>query len=236
MSNFKVIFGIDKDEVKKNCVLLPLLTKNILNNFSGLEFLRGKLYACAQEKNFTVIHTGLGPTLLGDAVLYLADTQAENVILFGSCGLVKETDDLSIASLVVPRKAFNKESFSHTLLEDDCSSKASYPDKGLLEKLAQIKNCGIKKVDCATVGSLKLEEERIEDFVEKRIEVVDMECSAFFNACRYIKRRAAALLYVTDILKVRPFYKKLDTKIKSTLSSSINHGVNILCKLIETLD
>jgi purine-nucleoside phosphorylase len=205
---------------------MPLLTKNILNALGVKNFSRGKLYGTGNSKSFTVIHTGVGPTLLGDAVLYLEDTPCRNIILFGSCGLVREVKDLNIGGLVAPFESYSLESFSDMLHGNKDGWKIFEPDAILLKKLLEIDK--IKKVKCVTIGSLKLEEDYIDIFKEKGIEVADMECSALFSAAEHIKRSAIALFYITDIINKKPFYLDLNPKDRSAVSSSIKSAINIL--------
>lgn len=58
------------------------------------------------------------------------------------------------------------------------------------------------------MSSLKLEEDRHEWLIQQGVDVVDMECSAFFSAAQYAHLSALAVFYVTDIIKDRPFYKE----------------------------
>ncbi|MFC1623952.1 hypothetical protein ACFL28_01345 [Candidatus Omnitrophota bacterium] len=234
MTKFESLFGIKESLVKNTCILMPLLKKDILEWLGVKNFSRGRLHGSGNSRLFTVIHTGLGPALLGDAVLYLKETNCQNIILFGSCGLVKEESHLGIGSLVVPSKCYCLEGFTEMLLKDKNNYGAFYPDNALIENFLTIKKaCDIKKVTCITLGSLKLEEDYIDTFKEKEIQVVDMECSALFSASKYIKRASMAFLYVTDIINKKPFYMDLKREDRLTLSSSIKASTHILCKFIE---
>lgn len=232
MEKFEVLFGIKESQVKNTCILLPLLTKDLLKGLDIGEFSRGRLYSSGDAESFTAIRTGIGPGSLGDAVLYLGNTRCRNIILFGSCGLVKEESDVAIGSLVVPDKCYSLESFTDMLLQKKSDRQAFYGDKALMKNLLKV-NKGIKKLTCATLGSLKLEEGYIDRFKEKNIQIVDMELSALFSAARHIKRKATALFYVTDIINKKPFYKDLDSKDKSNLASSIKSASDILCNFIK---
>jgi len=231
MNRFETLFGIKESEIKKTCILLPIARKDILARLGIKELLKGKLYNSSNSKYFTVIHTGMGPAFLGDAVLYLDHTQCQNIILFGSCGLVKEEENLDTGSLVMPDKCYALESFSQMLLEEKKDWQALYGDNTLLQSFSKSNNA--KKVTCATLGSLKLEEGYVDIFEQKQIQVVDMECSALFSAAKYIKRKAMALFYITDIINKKPFYKKLAPEDKTALLSSIKSASDILCEFIQ---
>jgi purine-nucleoside phosphorylase len=234
MSQFEALFGIRKSQVKKSCILLPLLHKLILREFKVRKISRGKLFGSGNANDFTLIHTGLGPSLVGDAVLYLKETPCQNIVLFGSCGLVTEKEGLSIGSLVSPFKCYANESFSEMLLESNIRPKAFYAHGALLEKFLNAHpNAHIRKVTCSTVSSLKLEEDFVGSFLEKEIEVVDMECSAFFSAANFTGLNAMALFYITDIIKEKPFYRDLGPILKLKLFSSIKNAVNLLCEFMK---
>lgn len=234
MTQFESLFGIKSSQVKKNCILLPLFKKGILSKFKIKNWAKGRLYAIGNNNDFTLIHSGMGACMAGDAVLYLEETACRNIILFGSCGLVHKKSGLSIGSLVSPFKCYSGESFSELLLERNKELKVFYPSKNLLENFLKFdKSAGIKEVTCLTISSLKIEEEGADLFIERGIDVLDMECSAFFSAAGYTGINAIALFYITDIIKERPFYMNLDSALKSTLSYSAKKGAGLLCEFIK---
>jgi purine-nucleoside phosphorylase len=208
MTKFEILFGIKASEVTNTCVLLPLTGKGILENLGVKKLLKGKLYASGQAKDFTVIVTGMSTGLAGDAVLYLKETRCQNIILFGSCGLVRSKSGTNIGTLVSPVISHAMESFTDMLLDKKTGWKDFPADKKLMENF--LKRYGnIKKATCATLGSLKLEEGMTGLFKEKGINVVDMECSGVFSAALHIKRKAIALFYITDIINEKPFYYEI---------------------------
>lgn len=232
MKSFSALFGIDADEIKRTCVLMPFISKDALKVFGIRSFARGKLYGAGNSRDFTLIHSGLGPALTGDAVLYLKDTGCKNVILFGSCGLLTENNDLGIGSLVSPSKAYSLESFSRMLANQDIVSDVYYPDKKFLEDFTSASGSSIKQVPCATISSLKLEEERKDAWLKQGIEAVDMECSAFFAAASHSGLKAMAVFYVTDIIGVKPFYHKMGLKDKAKIFLARKIAAGLLCKFI----
>lgn len=235
MSTFETLFGIKESQVKDTCVVMPLLKRDSLDRFRVRQFLRGRLYGSGNSDSFTLIHTGIGPALLGDAVLYLGETRCKTIILFGSCGLVKQQKDMTIGSLVTPEGSYSLEGFSDMLLKEKRNWMAFYPDKGLIEKFLMVnKNHDIKKATCASIGSLKLEGDYTDIFKGKKIQIVDMESSALFAASKYIGKRAMALFYIADIINKKPFYRNLNAEEGLRLSSSINSAINSLCKFIKS--
>jgi len=227
MTRFETIFGIKESEIKDTCVLAPLLSKSAQEAFGVSNLSRGKVYASGNAWNFTLINTGIGASFTGDASLYLSDTNCRNLILFGSCGLVKSSAGLDIGGLVTPVECYAMESFTDILLENS-TLKKFFPDKALLGSFLE-DNSMVQKVSCATLGSLKLEEESFGLLTEKNIRVVDMECSALFSASSRKNLKAMALFYVSDIINKKPFYAGLRTEDKLKLLSSIRSGIKSIC-------
>lgn len=235
MAKFEKLFGIKASEVKKNCIILPFLQKEVLKYFQVRSLSKGKLFGAGNSGFFTLLHTGIGPGFTGDAVLYLKDTACRNIFLFGSCGLVAERDGLSLAGLVSPSKCYANESFSELLKYGPKEDSVFSPDKVIYGRFLKLtRDAGIKDALCSTIVSLKLEEDMIDSFIAKGIDVVDMECSAFFAAASFCGLNAAALFYITDIIRKNPFYISLEPGLKSRLNSSIKSAANILCEFIKT--
>lgn len=236
MKIFHSLFGVKPSEIKKNCVLMPFFDKDVLTCFGIKTFSRGRLYTAANHKFFTLIRTGAGPAFLGDAVLYLRETACQNLILFGSCGLTEEKSGLSIASLVVPSKAYSMESFSRLFVSQN-KPLSFYPDKKLLDAFYDSYSAkGIKKAVCATMGSLKLEEEKLGFLIKKSIAIVDMECSAFFSASKHTKLHGLAFFYISDVIDTKPFYRYLSEKEKEILRDSKKKAYEILLKFTARLN
>ena len=231
MTKFEILFGTKESEIKNTCIIMPLLPKGSLNDLGIEKLSRGKIYASGNTKYFTLINTGIGSSFTGDAALYLGKTNCKNLILFGSCGLVKSSSNLSLGSLVMPIECYAMESFTNLLLKKHAFKKF-YPDKQLTASFLN-NNKNIQKVNCATLGSLKLEEENMDLFKEKNIQVVDMECSSLFSAASHNGIKAMALFYVSDIIKEKPFYKKFREEDKEKLLSSIKSGIKSLCSFIK---
>ncbi|MBI5417203.1 hypothetical protein HZA55_04570 [Candidatus Poribacteria bacterium] len=235
MTKFEILFGIKEFDVKKNCILMPLLTKDVLKNFAIEKLVNGRIYSSGNSNDFTLIRTGMCPGFVGDVVLHLKDTPCKNLILFGSCGLAAPLKDLDIGTLVTPFECYSNESFSTMLLSREHESNIFYPDKNLLDSFLNTdRNSEIKKVICSTISSLRLEEDRIESIIKSGIEVLDMECSAFFSAASYTGLNAITLFFISDIVGVKPFYMNSDLIHKTKLDSSIKKAIDILCMFIKT--
>ncbi|MBU0504024.1 MAG: hypothetical protein ABH882_02460 [Candidatus Omnitrophota bacterium] len=226
MNKFQRLFGIKNSQIKRHCLLLPLIPKGSLEELKISKLFPGKLYSCGNNDDFSLIHTGMHAGLLGDAVLYLKDSPCEKIILFGSCGLVSKKNSLAIGSLATPFKCYSWESFSDLLLDPDKEPRNFFADRDFLNDLLDAIQA--QEAVCASVSSLKLEEERLKILKNKGIEVVDMECSAFFSASESAGIKAAALFYISDIFAKKPFYLDLNPALKIKLSLSIKKTCNLL--------
>ena len=133
--SFKSLFGVAESEVTRTCVLLPVLSKDILKSLGINHFYKGKPYSTGIGKGITVIHTRIGAPFVGDAVLFLKDTPCQNFILFGSCGAVRETAAVRIGAIVTPVRCYSFESYSDLLNDHYKMMPAGSdlaPDKDLL--------------------------------------------------------------------------------------------------------
>jgi len=232
MSAFKELFGVESSTIQKTCVVVPFLMAGLLKNLGIEKLQKGMLYSTAHTDSFSFIKTGISATLVGDAVLHLEDTCCQEIVYIGSCGLVQKTDQLNIGALVSPDKCFSFESFTDTLLQHTDKITTHYPDKPLLQTFLNNNLCiNIQTVCGMSVGSLKCEEYYKNYFIEKDIQVIDMECSAVFSAAHRIKKKAVALLYVTDIIGEKPFYKLLEHTDRNKISCT----VQAVCELIKTV-
>jgi len=207
---------------------VPFASGDILNGLGVKKLSRGKLYGCAHTKDFSVIHSGMGTSLTGDAVLYLKESSCMNLFLFGGCG---STGTLVVSEVVSVSLAYEEESFSKNIFNPVHNQWPSfYPDRTLEEAFE--KAGVLKRANCLTVSSLKLEGERLGEFKGQSIDIVDMECSAFFSAARFNKQKAVALLFVTDVVNQKPFYEERLATEKKLLQSSIKKGAHFLCDFI----
>jgi purine-nucleoside phosphorylase len=87
----------------------------------------------------------------------------------------------------------------------------------------------IEEVTGISAGSLKLQPEKIGEWRERGVQVVDLESAAFFAAARRIERSAAALMVVSDIVGENPWHQESDREL---VSGSLRNAARILCEII----
>ncbi|OQY99885.1 MAG: hypothetical protein B6D35_08335 [Candidatus Brocadia sp. UTAMX2] len=234
MSNFKTLFGAEPSSIQDICVVVPFLMSGLLRILGVDSLKKGKLFSVANTGGFTFIKAGIGTLFVGDAVLYLEETACQAMIYFGACGLVQETDRLMIGSLVSPQECIALEGFTDVVLKYTEKITAHYPDQELLQSfLSTVPNLNIQPVRGMSMGSLKCEESYKEFFNKKGVDVVDMECSAFFSASRHIQKKSMALLYVTDIIGKTSFFEPWRPKDKSRIDHAIqtaSTAIQLFCR------
>lgn len=224
MDTFKRLFGIPSTQVRRHCILLPVVTPLIAKGCAAPGMRRGMLYAAVSQEDRTFIHCGIGAALAGDAVLYLEKTGCRDIVLFGSCGLVRPARGLGLASMVSPAAAFAWESFSGLLAGDTGEVRVYKPDVQALQRVCAQADAtpAPERVICATVGSLLLERGLQEPFAGRGIDVVDMECSAVFAAAAHIRRQAAALFFVSDLIAGQEYTQSFSPDQRSALARAVS--------------
>ncbi|MCX5795305.1 MAG: hypothetical protein NTY77_07425 [Elusimicrobia bacterium] len=204
MDTFKKLFGIEKSLIKPDCILSPL---NEVDLFSGSGMgarARGDYFRAADCPQATVIGTRYS-LLAGDCVLHLADSPCRNIYLFNCCGGL----GAGIGAAYSVRKAFDFESFSG-MLAGKAGSACYLPDAELAREFSSYS--GLPEGNCATVGSLALEETHLPRFRALGVDCLDMECSAVFSAAKKAGKRALALLYVSNSVPDKPWHEHLDRR------------------------
>lgn len=182
--------------MNKICVITPFLNKEIKEGFQIEEMSSGPLYSQGSNASISLVSTKMGSTFVGDAVLSLAEEPYKYLVFFGACGAVREDKHLAIGSLLSVAAAQAQDSFINVLQRRPVSD--TFP--------ADLDFSSLPKVNCLSIGSLRLEKQYLETLPDNIIDVVDMETAAFFAAARAIRKKAGAILFVSDILDETSFY------------------------------
>lgn len=222
---FKNLFGIPKEDVKPLCILMPFLNKAITQGLSLSERFSGKPYACFQHEKFTLIETRIGPLFTGDAVLNLKNSPCEKILFIGACGSLDKIR-CPIGSIVSPTACYAVESFTQML-----NKKILFED--LIPALSGTSmSCSpnIEPVQCASIGSIMLEDKYKQHFLDQHIDVLDMECASVFAASGSINLSASAFLYVTDIIGETSPYEISDPEIMQAIDRAQNQIAEVLKK------
>ncbi|MFC1501135.1 hypothetical protein ACFL58_01640 [Elusimicrobiota bacterium] len=227
---FKTLFGIFPSQLKKTCIVIPFYSKDIISILNIKNISRGLLYSAGNDENITLIITRMGSAFTGDAVLYLKDTPCEKIIFFGSCGAV-DKGQTKIGGIFLIKKAYSQDSFTNTLSGKEINDTFA-SDNALTEKLLSHSD-GMHKGNCLTVSSLKLEEKYLKSLDINDIDVIDMETSAVLAAAQNIGKKAAAALFVTDIIGTKPYYEAFSKENSTKMRQIVQKSSKTLLKLID---
>jgi purine-nucleoside phosphorylase len=232
MDRFTAVFGIEKEKIEKNCLLLPFLPAGVLKEFGVKELNQGAVYSSASVKGLTVIKTGIGANFVGDAVLYLAKASCENIFFLGSCGLINNKLGLRLGDLVFPTVAYPFESFTDILTQRIQKPLGSYPDSGLMSDFLETTGLDLHRSACVSFSSLYQEEGFIPVFQRLGADVIEMECAALFHAARKAEKKALALLYISDIPSSKPLYQTPSPEDKKSLIEGTRQACAAIQKFV----
>ena len=204
MDTFKKLFGVEKSLIKPDCILTPLDEVDLFAGSRAGGRAPGEYFRVADSPHATLIGTRYS-LLAGDCVLGLADSPCRNIYLFNCCGGIGG----GIGAAYLVRKAFDFESFS-SMLAGKPEAACYLPDAGLAGEFSSYAR--LPEGTCATVGSLALEETLLPRFRALGVNCLDMECSAVFSAATQVRKRALALLYVSNSVPDKPWHEELDRR------------------------
>jgi hypothetical protein len=227
---FQKLYGIPRKKIRRHCIISPL---NEAFLFSGLHVgdTHKGFFFRATETRFATILAPRFNLLAGDCVLGLEDSPCEYIYLFGSCGGLP---GIRIGDTVMVNKAYNFESFSD-MLKGKLARRGICPDARLSGEIKAFSKSTIKNfVGCATVNSLLLEERYTDIFKKMGVSCVDMESSLVLNAAAHIGKKAAVLMYVSDIIGKKPLYNGLMPGEQLRLEQSRRALAGLLMEFIRT--
>ncbi len=218
---FEYCFGVPPGDFPENVIITPFIPLKRFSRYcEPVKTFKGRLFsgivAKKNDKYFAVIQSGIGKSLIRDAVMLLGSTAVEYIIFLGAAGGINNT---AIGDLI--------------LCENDRTNKACLNSAETFLK-KQIKDGKVfKKGGIYTVDSLMDEtEENLRNIKKKGFIGIDMELSAFYGAAAEIKRKAVALVFVSDLPLEKPMYERLreedDKRYKSTVEESIRLSVEFV--------
>ncbi len=220
------LFGIAPEKFQKTCIIMPFDIPRAARNLGVAAMTQGRVFSCGQGQGFTLIRSGMGAGFVGDCTLYLAETPCEKILFLGTCGLIRRRDNLDVGSLVIPGTIHAFESFSAIVKGTLNTSEPVQAD----ETLTRTFPC--PRQNCVSFASLHEEEKHIALFDQLDARIIEMECSAFFLACRKIGRASGALLVVADILQEKVFCAALPSSDKKSLTEGISQACSYLKKIV----
>ncbi len=206
-------FGCSIDDIAEVVIVSPILDIKRFKSYSDktVSEFSGWYKGVTVEHNkrlITIISSGIGSPLTGDCVLALQYSRCKKVIFSGSAGAINK--EYKIGDIIAAGEAVIGEGFSryhYDNIEHDCFGKLVYGDMEMTQKLA----AHIKKYEAVynintytgrvfTIDSILGESREMFEYMkQKSCDVVEMEVSSVFTACRRIEKSAAALIFISDL-------------------------------------
>ena len=208
-------FGEKSTAFALRIVLVPALPLNMFKkhfskiekNFNGRPFYSGFTGKYNGER-ISVLSTGVGATVVGDAVLALK-TVATHFLLANVAGTL--SPELQIGDHFIPLRAIDGEGFSR--YQQGTHADVLLSTRGIEMSPTVRAFCSSLQVPHGTVytlGSLHAEQDRtfLELLKNKGIAAVDLETSAVYAAARTIEATALAVQLIDHRPLERPLYRK----------------------------
>lgn len=228
MNAFLKLFGTNPKEIKEDVIITPFLNLEYFRISDNNKINKGFLFEVLREKYFSVVRANVGASFVGDSVVYLRDTHCKRVYFIGSCAAVSNFD---LGDLVIVDKVLAWESFSEMI--GRCPSHFFMQAENNLYKSFLESNKDVRKAKAATLGSLSLQEKVLPLLKKQKINVVDMEVSSFISAVKYFKLPGLALLYVTDIIATKPFFRDSSKEERKIIQDSRQRTISLICNFIK---
>jgi len=167
----------------------------------------------AHGMSFTLVRSGVGAPMTGDAVLALGCTPCTDLVFTGSVGGLDAR--LQIGDLVLVDRSVSGEGFSRYLQPEaspaDMLYESAAPDALLTEAVADAatETCNrdgvtLHRGAVYSIDTIVAQFSRIDHLAGVLGCIgIEMETSAVFNAARLVGIRAAALLQLSDVVPAR---------------------------------
>jgi uridine phosphorylase len=160
----------------------------------------------------SVIATGVGPSLVGDAV-YALDRPGAVCLYSGACGSLHE--GLGIGDTFVAQEAVCGDGYS--LHFGSAPFSITHGDSGTLRAIRAALATAVGRFDSGmTFTTSSVVREADADFwqvVDRRCRIIEMGAAAFYAAARAGGKRAAAYFWVTDLpTRNKSFFDRLSAR------------------------
>lgn len=208
----RLAFRCDPAQIHANVLMTPIWSHEIFLDVATLREMVTPERVVTLDYNgspFTLIRTGVGAPLAGDAMLALGCTPCRRVLFVGSVGGL--SSGMRIGDLLVPAESVSGDGFSSYLaagqLRPDCFLTPARPDPELLRRLRQIAAPLCVERDAALLDgrvfssdSIVAQFHHLDEMVNAHGCIgIEMETAAVFRAAHLVGIPAAALLQISDV-------------------------------------
>lgn len=205
-------FRCDPSQIHANVLMTPIWSHEVFLEVATLQEIvtpERVMTLHHHGRPFTLIRTGVGAPLAGDAMLALGCTPCRRVLFVGSVGGL--SGGMHIGDLMLPSESVSGDGFSSYLaagqLKPDCFLTPARPDLELLARLRQIAAplCGESDVALLdgrvfSTDSIVAQFHHLDEMADLHGCIgVEMETAAVFRAAGLVGIPAAALLQISDV-------------------------------------
>jgi purine-nucleoside phosphorylase len=239
---FKYCFGCSPESLPKTVIITPFIpVAKFLEYCKAKESFKGRLYSGAIASKggmeFAVINCGMGDRFMGDAVLLMKDSPVQRIIFAGACGGLADAD---MGDLIICEKAFNGEGFTRYHMPD-FNINEIFNSGELIpadpEYVRGLKDFAHKRIgekielktgNVFTIGSFLAEKKETLLNIEKQaFKGIDMELSAVYHAARVIYRKAAGVVFVSDLPLKKPIWERFTAEEKEHIQTSMRQLIKL---------
>jgi uridine phosphorylase len=188
-----------------------------------------------EGQNISVIATGVGPSLVGDAV-YALDRPGAVCLYSGTCGGL--APGLEIGDYFVASRAVCADGFSFHLGHAPLSGVSGNP--GLVDSLTDLIDSRVEQVCSGTsFTTSSVVREADPDFwsvVDEQCQIIEMGAAAGYAAAAATGKRAAAYFWVTDLpCRGKSFFDPLTPEEVETKQTRYDRSVKLDLELLARL-
>lgn len=200
----------------------------IINNVRGMLGYTGKY----KGKEITVMGHGMGLDSIGiySYELY-TEYDVDVIIRFGSCG--SYNNDINIFDIIIADKAYSKSNYGEGFGIYDDTIEATKSLIDVANKISKEFKCNRKIINTTVNSSMwfyKTENIDIpENFVNKGIDVVEMEAYALYSIAKSLNKNALTLLTVSDHIVKKKFTTSEERRI------GFKDMFNFMLKIVEEI-
>jgi purine-nucleoside phosphorylase len=185
-----------------------------------------------QGQQISIIATGIGPSLVGDAV-YALDRPGAVCFYAGTCGGLAES--LEIGDYFVADQAICGDGYSFHLGHAPLSRVSG--DPGLVDSLIDLLGFKLERISSGisfTTSSVVREADlHFWDVVDEQSRVIEMGAAAFYAAAAATGKRAAAFFWVTDLpCRGKSFFDPLTPEELGTKQIRYDRSVELDLELL----